>query len=113
MVEDTGSGGRGAGRPHVSIMAICLYLHHERDNVRRLTEAVICSFACDALKAADLANPRWKSRVDHSCGVRRQPPPPRRPPPRLSLLCVGDLDPTAAPKHHLRQIVPTIMSLCP
>lgn len=64
------------------------------------SNTVICFFGSNGAKAADLENPSWKSRVDHSCGVRRHP---RQPPtPLLSLLCVGDLDPTAATKHCLR-----------
>ncbi|CAF4870260.1 unnamed protein product [Pieris macdunnoughi] len=52
---------------------------------------------CDDLdtKAADLANPCWKSRVDHSWGA---PPPCLSPTPGF-LLCVGDLDPAARTKH--------------
>ncbi|CAH2066345.1 unnamed protein product, partial [Iphiclides podalirius] len=74
------------------------YEYVVQDSVRRCsktrksTRQLQCS--CRRLSAwrrADLANPSWESRVDHSCRERCHPA--CHPPPTFTLLCVGDLDP--------------------
>ncbi|CAH3836615.1 unnamed protein product [Pieris brassicae] len=67
-----------------------------KNSVEYYVQEIVISH-CDDLdtKAADLANPCWKSRVDHSWGAT---PPCLSPTPGF-LLCVGDLDPAARTKH--------------